>query len=195
MSAGTILTDHATLSSLRPTVIGIGGKIATGKTTLTEQLSVFTGWRSVNLGQYLKKLLSQRTQETDRKSLQDFGAQLVNRAPEEFCHGVLSSVGWMPGEGLLIDGIRNVAVVEAFKKLVAPMAFILVFLQARDQTRLSRYRNRGQSFSTSLSEVERHQIEAETLTSLPQLADLLISSDQSIEREVEAVVRYLRDMQ
>ena len=180
------LSSDATPNPLAPVVVGIAGRIAAGKTTLCSVLSGRTGWQSVNLGSYLRIMAGPQLRG-DRRALQEFGARLVSHSIPEVCQGVLKHAGWSQRKGLILDGIRNAAVVSEFRRLVFPTPFLLVYVETQDPVRETRYSGRASSCGLELRETETHYMEQEPARTLPELADILVRGDIALDDEVAYV--------
>lgn len=178
---------------LPPVVVGIAGRIAAGKTTLCSALSSRTEWQSVNLGSYLK-LLAGPDFQGDRRALQEMGARLVSHSLSWVCQGVLTHAGWREGTGLILDGIRNAVVVKEFRRLVSPTPLLLVYVVTRDTVREARYSERASSSGITLSETETHYMEQEPARTLPELADIIVRGDMTLNDEVAYVSQRIYEL-
>src|SRR3569833_1687057 len=89
-------------------VIGISGKIGSGKTTLAE----FTAQRFqvpyVSFGNYVRHVAKERGIVENRENLQNLGQDLINEDIDQFCRKVLYFDGWDGKSSLILDGIRHV---------------------------------------------------------------------------------------
>lgn len=119
-------------------IIGITGPIASGKTLIVDML-VKKEFEYFKLSGEVREEAKRQGIPIERKALQDLG----NAMRERFGNGywaerVISKM--VPGKNYVIDGIRNVGEIEAFKKLEG---FILVGLDAPVEKRLQWILARG----------------------------------------------------
>jgi hypothetical protein len=119
--------------------------------------------------------------DDSREVLQEVGATLIDQGWEEFCRAVLKQVDWEPGQPLIIDGIRHIEAVGVLRQLVAPSAFLLVFIAVDGLTRKERLRQRGVADHEDLQRTDAHQTEAQVRTMLPSMADLTVDGTRPID--------------
>jgi cytidylate kinase len=109
-------------------IIGISGKIGSGKTTLAEYLSSELKIHIASFGDYVRYIANHAGIKIERKELQSLGHDLLENDLEEFCKNVLSHGKWDGQSSLIIDGIRHIKVLEQLKKLVYPLPLYLIYL-------------------------------------------------------------------
>ena len=165
------------------------GKIGSGKTSVTNVLARGLQWRRVGFGDYVRAELARRGGDPDvRKDLQDLGQRLAESCPLSLCRAVLSSARFVPGEDLLIDGVRHGAVYRVLVDMVKPSRICLIYLRANDRVRGFRAAERGRA--TSVSE-DSHPSEAELETTIPSMADAVVGADRSLKEIVSRCVDVL----
>ena len=77
--------------------ITFSGRIASGKTYVTQVLADVLAWPRASFSDYLRKVLAARgISDPDRKMLQDLGQSLVQSDPDTFCHNVIGQVAFVP---------------------------------------------------------------------------------------------------
>jgi dephospho-CoA kinase len=158
--------------------ISFSGRIASGKSQVTHELSQLLGWPRAGFSDYLRHILaSQGIHEPTRGQLQDVGQSLVTTDPEKFCKDVLALVEFEPGGNLLLDGIRHVDIYRRVALLVQPSRPFLIHLAAPDDVISNRIRARGTS-KEELRRAEEHVVERELCQSLPDIADHIIDTSQ-----------------
>ena len=179
-------------SSTPPVVLGIAGRIGSGKTTLSNALSHYLGWKSVNLGDYLRTLAGHDFKGS-RGELQEIGARVLNQPLPLVCQNILDYAGWHHGDGLILDGLRKADVIREFKRVVAPTRFLLTYVEVQGGIREARYHQRVASQGSDLSEVETHHMEQEAVTILRDIADIIIEGNIPIDDEVEFVIKRVHE--
>jgi hypothetical protein len=157
-------------------VICLSGRIASGKTSITQTISTALGWPRTGFGDYLRTRIAREGGDPNsREALQDLGQRLVDADPDGFCREVLRSGNFRPGGHLLLDGIRHVDIQARISKLVAPSRAVLIHLAIDDAEVQKRVASRPQG-STDLTRAEKHRVEAELASSLPQIADRVVDA-------------------
>jgi cytidylate kinase len=167
------------------TIVAFAGRIGAGKSSVAKALADNLVWKLASFGAFVRTVASSRGLSLSRESLQAVGEELEATDATALCRAVLDTASWQPGQPLVIEGIRHVRVLETLKTLVAPQPLVFVYLEADEQQRRSRLRNRGTGEAERLDAVEAHPTEQDVLTHLPKLADLVLSSaDGSSESEL-----------
>lgn len=162
-------------------VICFAGKIASGKSTLSEALSLKLNCSRVAFGDYVRsEVVKNGLDPEDRGTLQNFGQSLVDADPEGFCNDVLRFAHFSPGDNLIVDGIRHVAIYECLRRLVSPSIAKLIFLAAADQERMQRSQARRRD-NGSLISADTHRVEAELNNSVPARADMTLDGSLAID--------------
>lgn len=173
-------------------VVSFAGEIGSGKTSVSRRISDTLGWPRVGFGDYLRQELAKRGEDTsNRATLQDFGQSLVASDPDGFCCSVLSSVAFVPGNNLLLDGIRHVNIQSIIRRIVMPSETKLIFLAADPTERHNRILRRS-SDHDDLHYTEAHPVEAELRTSLPAIADAIVDASLDIDAVAEICIDHIR---
>jgi adenylate kinase family enzyme len=161
-------------------VICFSGRIGSGKTSVTQTLSASLGWPRAGFGDYLRARVERNGGDPNsREALQDLGQSLVDADPDGFCLDVLKSGNFQPGGNLLLDGIRHVNILSRIKRLVGPSRAILIHLTLDDADLRKRVESRSQG-GDDLVRAEKHRVEAEISSSLPQIADRVVDASPPI---------------
>lgn len=180
------------LRALEPIVIGIAGKIGSGKSTFSEELANGLGWPRASFGDFLRNVAKSRGLEESREVLQELGASFIERGPNEFCRALLAHYKWNSGEPLIIDGIRHTEVVDELRRLVAPLELRIIYLEVDDKTRFERLKQLDETMERETLElVESHRTEEQVKDRLPALADLRLPGDQSVSKLVSKVINWV----
>ena len=168
----------------RPIAVAFGGRLGTGKSSISTALAEDMGWKRVSFGDFVRSIARIRGMEPSRQVLQDIGGELESEDPIAFCRNVLKAGGWNPGEAVVVDGIRHARVLNILRELVAPVPLFFVFLDAEYQSREQRLYQRDSIDAESLAVAESHSTEHDVISVLPDLADLRLSNDDGSEAEL-----------
>jgi dephospho-CoA kinase len=166
-------------------VLGLSGKIASGKSTVAISFAQAVGLPHVSFGDYIRAVARQQGREESREVLQEIGAQLIENEIEGFCQAVLAQAEWQPGQSLVVDGIRHVEVQSVLRRLVAPSNLILVYIAVDEQTRKARLREEGIITEEQEERIEAHSTEKQVITVLPFIADEILDGTQPVPSLVE----------
>lgn len=168
----------------RPTAVAFGGRLGSGKSSISIALAENIGWNRVSFGDFVRSVASVRGIEPTRQVLQNIGGELESEDPIAFCWNVLKAGGWSPGEAVVVDGIRHARVLNILRELVAPVPLFFVFLDAECQSRERRLYQRDSIDAESLAVAESLSTEHDVISVLPDLADLRLSNDDGSEAEL-----------
>jgi AAA domain len=156
------------------------GRIGSGKTSITQVLSLALGWSRAGFGDYLRERIAREGGDPrSRQVLQDLGQRLVDADPDGFCLEVLKSANFQPGGDLLLDGIRHVDVKNRITRLVAPSRTILIHLPLDDAELLKRIESRLEG-SLDHARAAKHRVESELASSLPEIADRVFDASPPV---------------
>lgn len=180
-------------------IIGITGTLASGKSVIVDAL-VQKGFVYFKLSNEVREEAKKEGVPIERTALQDFG----NVMREKFGYGYWAEkviARMEPGKNYVIDGIRNVGEVEAFKKL---NDFILIGIEAPIEKRLQWILARGkESDPKTLEEIkaidardrgvgeEEHGQQGDKCR---EMADVKIMNDGSFEDLVRKVTEVLEGL-
>ncbi len=118
-------------------VIAFGGRIKSGKTSVSFRVASLLGWHYASFGTYVRYVASQRGLETKRKILQSLGEELVAQDPMLFCQQAIAFSGWVNEDNLIVDGIRHLRVLTALEQFTHSSVDV-IFVDASDELRLRR---------------------------------------------------------
>jgi transcriptional regulator with XRE-family HTH domain/Zn-dependent peptidase ImmA (M78 family)/cytidylate kinase len=178
------------LRALEPVVLAFSGKIASGKSTLSAEVARALDWKRASFGDYVRGVAKSQGLEPSREVLQDLGESLA-KTPEEFCKAMLAHFGWQSGEPVVIDGVRHREVMEALRRVVAPLEVRLVFVDAADEQRLKRFVREGDVNPGRMPQIEKHSTEKQVSTVLPDIADLRVSAGEDLDEVVREIVNWV----
>ena len=158
-------------------IIAFAGRMGAGKSSVSAPLAADLRWKFASFGAFVRKTAGERGMDTSRESLQAVGAELEANDAVLFCRSVLDEAGWSAGESAVVEGIRHVRILNTLKSLVAPQPVFLVYLEAPEELRRTRLQERGAQEAQYLTRAEAHSTERDVIAELPQLADLVLSTE------------------
>lgn len=176
------------LRALEPVVLAFTGRIGSGKTTLSRQVAEALGWKRASFGDYLRDFAKGHGLETSRDVLQELGESLIHKGVDDFCRSVLTHFEWRSGEPLVIDGVRHAVVVEALRRLVAPLELRLVFVEVAEKDRLKRLQRLEKEVVSRLPDFEQHSTEREVATTLRDIAEWRINGNRRPDEVVRDIL-------
>lgn len=178
------------LRALEPVVLAFSGKVASGKSTLAAEVAKALDWKRASFGDYVRIVAKSQGLEPSREVLQDLGESLA-KTPEGFCRSMLAHFGWQSGEPLVIDGVRHREIVDALRRIVAPLELRLIFVDIADEQRRERLVREGDVDPDRMPQIEKHSTERQVGTVLPGIADLRVSTGKSIGDVVREIVSWV----
>lgn len=167
------------------------GQIGSGKSSVSTAVAAALGWRRTGFGDYLRhEIVRSGGDPNDRQALQDLGQQRVETDAAAFCRDVLAAAGFTPGDDLVIDGIRHVAIFEMLAEVSKPSEARLLFLGAPETTRNVRIQTRADAHD--FARASTHRVETELQDELPQRADALVDARQSFDQVMADCLKLIR---
>jgi cytidylate kinase len=179
---------------MKGVVLGLTGQIASGKSTLAKGLAATLGWHRVSFGGYVRQVAKDSGYDEERKTLQNVGQHLLDtRGAEQFCVDVLEAQAgaFVPGQNLVVDGVRHERVADALASLVYPSAFALIVLRVDQRTRERRLELREGEGLQALHEADRHPTEFDVIRALRRQAGLTLVSTRPSGELVRTVREWL----
>jgi cytidylate kinase len=176
-------------------VIGLAGRIGSGKSTIATCVARVLGCSSVSFGDYVRLYATQNEYNTHRQTLQNLGQGLLTSSgADEFSRQVLLTAkpGFTPGRDLVVDGIRHVEVARSVARLVRPSTFALVFLEVDERVRRDRLRVREVEEDSDRQRLEDHPTERDVRGLLPAQADLRLISTRPSAEVAGALLSWIR---
>ena len=180
-------------------IVAITGMPGAGKSTAAQAL-VRQGWKRVVMGDVIRAETKRRGLEPSAKNIGEVMKSLRQEHGEaaiaDLC---LETIARMGADEVVVDGIRSVAEVEAFRKRAEVM---LVAVDASPDRRFGLLRERGRSDDPLTREMFRERDLRELAVGIGEaiaLADATVSNEHAspdeLEREiVEAVNRWEKDV-
>ena len=171
------------------TVIGVSGRMNSGKTTLTNELAKKLDCKVVSFGDYVRKLAAERGLPLERIQLQKLGQDLVDNNLHSFCLEVISQGNEKPYNTLIIDGIRHKVVLQKIKELIPSQNFFFVFIKTTEEVLIERDETRP--LSTPRELLEKDPTEIEVVNSLESFADIVIDNSSDIRISCDLIITRL----
>lgn len=165
-------------------LIAIGGGTGTGKSTLSTALGESLKAPVSSFSKIIKKEAIARDLPADNRDvLIEIGQSWVDSDPEGLCLAVLNDVDWSNNTIAIIEGFRHVSVLQAMRKLVGAPNVVFVWLEAGEDVRKARLKQRGDNVTaetlgtqdTKTTEVAVHD------GSLQTEADISIDASKPFE--------------
>jgi dephospho-CoA kinase len=160
-------------------IVAITGMPGAGKSTAAEAL-VAKGWQRVVMGDVVREETRRRGLPEDAKHtgevMRELRKQHGDAAVADLC---LKSIRKSGFEKVVIDGIRSVAEVEAFRKAAD---VLLIAIQASESRRFSLLKGRGRGDDPDSYEMFRKRDERELEVGIGEaiaLADEVVSNERS----------------
>lgn len=173
-------------------VVAISGKLRSGKTAVSKELSQQLGWPRVAFGDYVRaEVASAGGDPTCRRALQDYGMRRIEADPLDFCSCVLGQVEYDCHTNLIVDGVRHKVALESIRQLCMPMQTRLVYIKCADQIRYER--------ATELriddhifSQQNQHPVELESGDVLEKMASFVAECEDKPSKVVRSTIHHIR---
>jgi len=176
---------------VKPIIVGFAGPIASGKSTVAIALADALGWHHASFGEFVRSVARKRGLREDRETLQTVGSELISAGWEPFCSAVLSQAGWKRGCGVVIDGIRHIEAIEALRRIITPLEFVLVFISIIEVDRRPRLSKKGIASKEDLRRIESHSTEAQVSSSLRDKANFFVDGNRPVSEIVDQIIGWL----
>jgi len=174
-----------------PVVVGLAGLIGSGKSSVALGLASILECPIASFGTYVRSIAEQFGKPDSREVLQRIGENLLV-SPGELTRKVLESSGWDHKKSLVVDGVRNSSVVTALRQEVAPLRFILVYLEVSEEVRRNRLAERDKLSVRDLERFDLHSTERDVPTLVRSLADIVLAADRQIKDTVDVLITAIR---
>jgi len=171
-------------------VIALAGPIGSGKSTLSFAIAEVLGLPRASFGDYVRSVARQRGLTEGRETLQLIGFELIRNGWGPFCEAVLSQAGWKKGEGVVVDGIRHIGVIETLLQMTAPSRLVLVFVSIGERERQVRLVQKGIKDKEEQIKIESHPTEVQ-VKSLESKADLILDGTRPPPELIDQIMKYL----
>ena len=163
-------------------IIGIGGKICSGKSFVAAIISKQYGFPVASFGSYLRFYCHEKKLSDDRENLQDLGEKFVKEKPRQFLLDVIHHfIG--DSSSIIIEGIRHKIILDLIKDVTKKS--ILIFVEADARTRYERYKQR-ETEEINFEEfivLDNHPVEKE-IEDMKPLYDYTIPATKNYNEEL-----------
>ncbi|HKQ09500.1 MAG TPA: metallophosphoesterase [Blastocatellia bacterium] len=170
-------------------ILGFAGKIGSGKSTLSSKVAEALGWPYVSFGDYVRSVARQRGLEESRRTLQEIGESLINEGCDEFCRTVLGQADWIPGQSLIVDGLRHAEIVNVLRRIVFPSQLYIIYIEVTEGLRASRLSERNED-AKQPGLIDSHSTEAQVQSVLPGISDLFVDGNKPLDLLVDEVLSW-----
>lgn len=172
-------------------IIGLSGRIASGKTTLAATVAETLGWPRASFGDYVRSVALERGVALERPKLQALGEELFNADGIDFCNRVLAAAGYAAGCPIIVDGVRHLHVADVLAEIAAPSRFHLVYVDADSSLRHARLRDSRGEDSAHVAEADAHSTENE-VPMLREMASLVVDSSEPVNVIAAYIINWIR---
>jgi dephospho-CoA kinase len=173
-------------------IVSFAGRIASGKSAVSEAVAEFYSIDRVSFGDAVRSEAERRGLACSREVLQDLGNELIAGGWGSFCSLVTEQVNWDGHRPLVVDGVRHVGAIDALRRLAEPSGLYVVFVDTSWERRQAWLVDRGVSELEALA-ADNHSNESE-LDAVIGSSDLVVANDAGLERVVAQVVRALDEI-
>lgn len=174
-------------------IILFSGKIGSGKSTLSLEVSKKLKWPVASFGNFIRKYALLNEYDTSRKSLQYIGNYLISRGWTKFCKEVLNDSDWDGSSNLIVDGIRHIEAIDTISKIVKPAKVYLIYISTKNNIRKKRLQIRNENDGT-LIDVETHSTEIQVKKILYKRADFIIHNNEPIDAAVKNILKWVNQL-
>lgn len=155
-------------------IIGISGKIGSGKSTIAKDIQTKYGFRRLSTSDLLKSILESKDIEPTREKLQDIGDIMIKTVGGSGFMALM--LVYLPAENYLIDSIRHREALQYMKNKFRG-DFVNIFVDAPENIRYSRTEEQYESFEY-FKKIDSANSEIE-IESLKTNSDFVVSNDTS----------------
>jgi len=171
-------------------MVAFAGRIGSGKTTLSQGVAERLRWPRVSFGDFVRAEARRLGLDDSRDTLQGLGESLAAGGWTAFCRAVLAQVVWLPGEAILVDGVRHIEALNALKGLARPSPVYLVYLALDTSIQAARLANNGIE-GAELRRVEAHSTEEQVAFRLRAAADLVVDASADLDLLLDATLGWI----
>ncbi|MYL65989.1 AAA family ATPase [Bacillus hwajinpoensis] len=174
-------------------VVGFCGKLASGKTTLSQVLAKKLDFQMISFGDFVRNYTSAKGfDSSSRETLQYFGEKLISQwGYEGFCNKVLEGVDLNEIKGVVIDGIRHKEIYFNLRDLYRDK-FLFVFIDVDESLRLNRMSKRDISPQGQNIILEQHSTEIQ-VEELKAYSNLTINNSESLDDNIVKLINFINE--
>lgn len=171
-------------------VVAVSGKLRSGKTRFSQELSRQLGWPRVAFGDYVRAAVkSEGGDPTCRRALQDYGLRRIEADVFDFCRCVLGQVEYDHHTNLIVDGVRHKIALESIQQLCMPMQTRLLYIKCADEIR---YERANQLRTDNIFSQDQHPVEVESGGILESMASLVADCEDDQTKVVHSTIETIR---
>ena len=177
------------MTGTAPAAVAIAGPIGAGKTTLAVLLSTQLGWPRTAYSDVLRNTAASRGLPATRFHLQQLAMEMIADGWDPFTAKLLRQVTPVPGQGLIIDGLRHPGAAEALRAAVRPGHTYVIYLDMPAGLGLDRAARRDQLADPAWRLAASHPVESE-LPAVKATAQLVIPATAVAPQRAAQLVMY-----
>jgi len=130
-----------------------------------------------SFGDYVRKEATRNgLNNASSEQLQATGLSLAKTDMNGFCKAVLEEGGFIPGQGLVVDGIRHLTALSTLRALIPQQPVRLVYLETSVAERVKR----SSLSPDKLRKLDSHSVESETVA-IRNVADYVLNTSGSVD--------------
>lgn len=172
-------------------ILAFSGSPRAGKTTLARRLADRLHTKYISFGDYVRQQALQRgITNATRQQLQDIGQQLVDSDVLGFCRAVLQQANFIPGDCLIVDGIRHKEVLEAISLLHPEQPVKLIHVEAPEEVRKGRLEIGSEVPDAALG--DNHKVESQTNKEVKNVADFVVDTSGDLNTTFAQILKWLQ---
>jgi hypothetical protein len=179
---------------MNPIVVCFSGRIAIGKTSASKALAEKLSCPWTGFGDYVRGVaIRRRLNPEDRDQLQSLGESIIKEHGFDwFCKEVIAAANWSGDRPLVVDGIRHEEAFRTIGRLLPTHRTVLIHLSVdSDEALRTRSAERGIG-SENRAKWEAHSTERQVLSTLPAIANLVISANLALDEITAQIIGFLR---
>src|SRR5262249_926088 len=129
MGRGKAATVARVSRSVTP-VVCFSGRIGSGKTSVSRAVALQLRAAWTGFGEFMREAAVERGLDPGcRDVLQALGERLIaEQGVNWLCHEVIRRANWTPGQPLVIDGVRHIAVLDELRSQLSGHPLVLIHL-------------------------------------------------------------------
>jgi dephospho-CoA kinase len=163
-------------------LIGITGRIGSGKSKISEYIETKYGFRRLSTSDLLKSILKSKDIEPSRENLQDIGDRVIRTIGGSGFMAIM--LEYLPRGNYQIDSIRHLEALHYMKKKYG-QDFVNIFVDTTENTRYSRTEEQYECFEY-FKKIDSANTEKE-IELIKSQSDFIINNENSFP-EVEIFV-------
>jgi dephospho-CoA kinase len=158
----------------------IMGKICSGKSTLAKDFSKWLNYPIASFGSYLENYALANGLSTNRESLQNLGAHMIEEDHESLLNNVVLHTTLKP-ERLIFEGVRHKVIYDDIKR--KSDKFFSLYLDVREDIRIERFIRREKFIDKNANAIDdfykrsNHHVEQELDLLKNECNYIIVSND------------------